>query len=38
MFSRLKKYRIREGSVADYARAGLVGLLLFPGLVALAMF
>lgn len=34
----MKKYRVREGSVIDYARVGLVGLMLFPGLVALAMF
>lgn len=33
-----KKYRIREGSFADYARAGLVGLVMFPGLMALAIF
>lgn len=33
-----KKYRIREGSIADYARVGLVGLILFPGMVALAIF
>lgn len=35
MFTR---YRIREGSIADYARAALVGLILFPGIMALAMF
>lgn len=33
-----KRYRIREGSFADYARAGLVGLVMFPGLLALAIF
>lgn len=33
-----KRYRIREGSFADYARAALVGLILFPGMLALAMF
>ncbi len=33
-----KRYRIREGSFADYARAGLVGLVMFPGLMALAIF
>lgn len=34
----MSKWRIREGSFADYARAGAIGLILFPGLVALAMF
>lgn len=33
-----KRYRIREGSFADCARAGLVGLVMFPGLMALAIF
>ena len=26
------KYRVREGSMADYARYGLSGLVLFAGL------
>lgn len=26
------KYRVREGSIADYARYGLTGLVLFVGL------
>ena len=32
------KYRIREGSLMDYARFVLIGLVMFPGLVALAIF
>ena len=34
----MSKWRIRENSIADYARFALIGLLLFPGLAALAMF
>lgn len=34
----MSKYRVREGSIADYARFALIGLMLFPGLVALAIF
>ena len=34
----MKKYRIREGSIADYARYGLTGFILFTGLTALAIF
>ena len=34
----MSKYRIRENSIADYARFVLIGLALFPGIVALAMF
>ena len=29
------KYRIREGSIADYARYGLTGIVLFVGLALL---
>ena len=32
------KYRIREGSLMDYARFIPIGLALGPGLLALAMF
>ena len=28
----MKKYRIREGSIADYARYGLAGLVFFVGI------
>lgn len=31
------KYRIREGSIADYARYGLTGLVLFVGLALVAV-
>lgn len=34
----MKKYRIREGSIAAYTIVGLIGLALGPGLVALAIF
>ena len=34
----MSKYRIRENSIADYARFVITGLILFPGLVALAIF
>lgn len=34
----MKKYRVREGSIADYARYGLSGLVLFVGLVAMYIF
>lgn len=27
-----KRYRVKEGSIADYARYGLSGLVLFVGL------
>lgn len=29
------KYRVREGSIADYARYGLTGIVLFVGLALL---
>lgn len=32
----MKKYRVREGSIADYARYGFSGLVLFVGLALLA--
>ena len=32
----MRKYRIREGSIADYARYGLSGLVLFVGLALVA--
>lgn len=31
------KYRIREGSIADYARYGLTGLVFFVGLALVAV-
>lgn len=34
----MKKYRIREGSIAAYAVMGLIGLAFGPGLIALAIF
>lgn len=34
----MRKYRIREGSIAAYTIIGLIGLFFGPGLVALAMF
>lgn len=33
----MKKYRVREGSIADYGRYALAGLVFFTGLAALAM-
>lgn len=30
------RYRIREGSVADYGRCGLTGIVFFVGLALLA--
>ena len=32
----MKKYRIREGSIADYARYGFTGLIFFVGLALIA--
>ena len=32
----MRKYRIREGSIADHARYGLSGLVLFVGLALVA--
>lgn len=32
------KYKVREGSIADYARYGLSGLVLFVGLAAMYIF
>lgn len=32
----MRKYRIREGSIADYVRYGLSGLVLFVGLALVA--
>lgn len=32
------KYKIREGSIADYARYGMSGLVLFVGLAAMYIF
>lgn len=34
----MKKYKIREGSIADYARYALAGLVFFTGLAAIAVF
>lgn len=34
----MKKYKVREGSIADYARYGLSGLVLFVGLAAMYIF
>ena len=33
-----KRYRIREGSLADYARYGLSGLVLFVGTALIYVF
>lgn len=32
------KYKVREGSIADYARYGMSGLVLFVGLAAMYIF
>lgn len=34
----MKRYKIREGSIADYARYALAGMVFFTGLTALAIF
>lgn len=34
----MKKYKVREGSIADYARYGMSGLVLFVGLAAMYIF
>ena len=34
----MKKYKVREGSIADYTRYGLSGLVLFVGLAAMYIF
>lgn len=34
----MSKYRIREGSIADYGRYGLSGLILFVGIAAAYIF
>ena len=31
------KYRVREGSIADYARYGLAGLVTFMGIVVMGV-
>lgn len=33
----VKKYRVREGSIADYARYGLAGFCFFMGIVVLGV-
>ena len=33
----MKRYRIREGSIADYARYGVAGLALFMGVAGAFM-
>ena len=33
----MMKYRVREGSIADYARYGLAGLVFFVGLALIAV-
>ena len=32
------KYKVREGSIADYARYAMSGMVLFVGLMALYIF
>ena len=34
----MKKYKVREGSITDYARYGMSGLVLFVGLAAMYIF
>jgi hypothetical protein len=33
----MKKYKVREGSIADYGRYGMSGLVLFVGLALIAV-